>query len=415
MQEINPLVIAQQQLDMAAEKLNLDPGVHAILREPMRTLEVNFPVKMDDGTVKVFKGYRAQHNDAIGPAKGGIRFHPSVTMDEVKALSMWMTFKSGVLGLPYGGGKGGVVVDPQTLSQTEIERLSRAYFAAISSIVGPDKDIPAPDVNTNPQIMAWMMDEYSKYAGGVCHPGVVTGKPIIAGGSLGRSEATGRGCVIIIREAAKRLGMSLKGATAVIQGFGNVGSATARLLAKEGAKIIAIMEIDGGIYNPDGIDPEDVLEYRKKAGTINGYPGSRKIGNEELFALDCDILVPAAMENQITKENAGQIKAKLVAEAANGPTTPEADEILSKKGIMLTPDILTNAGGVTVSYFEWVQNFMNYYWTEEEVNSKLEQKMVEAFDYIYQMSQDYKVNMRVAAYMASISRVAEAIKVRGWA
>lgn len=415
MQEINPLVIAQQQLDMAAEKLNLDPGVHAILREPMRTLEVNFPVKMDDGTVKVFKGYRAQHNDAIGPAKGGIRFHPSVTMDEVKALSMWMTFKSGVLGLPYGGGKGGVVVDPQTLSQTEIERLSRAYFAAISSIIGPDKDIPAPDVNTNPQIMAWMMDEYSKYAGGVCHRGVVTGKPIIAGGSLGRSEATGRGCVIIIREAAKRLGMSLKGATAAIQGFGNVGSATARLLAKEGAKIIAIMEIDGGIYNPDGIDPEDVLEYRKKAGTINGYPGSQKIGNEELFALDCDILVPAAMENQITKENAGQIKAKLVAEAANGPTTPEADEILSKKGIMLTPDILTNAGGVTVSYFEWVQNFMNYYWTEEEVNSRLEQKMVEAFDYIYQMSQDYKVNMRVAAYMASISRVAEAIKVRGWA
>ncbi len=415
MPEINPLAIAQQQLDMAAEKLNLDPGVHAILREPMRTLEVNFPVKMDDGTVKVFKGYRAQHNDAIGPAKGGIRFHQSVNMDEVKALSMWMTFKCGVLGLPYGGGKGGVVVDPRTLSQSELERLSRAYFAAISSIIGPDKDIPAPDVNTNPQIMAWMMDEYSKYSGGVCHPGVVTGKPIIAGGSLGRSEATGRGCVIIIREAAKRLGLSLKGATAAIQGFGNVGGATARLLAKEGVKIVAIMEIDGGIYNPDGINPEDVLEYRKKAGTINGYPGCREIGNEELFALGCDILVPAAMENQITKENAGQIKAKLVAEAANGPTTPEADEILSKNGIMLTPDILTNAGGVTVSYFEWVQNFMNYYWTEEEVNSRLEQKMVEAFERIYQMSQDYQVNMRVAAYMASISRVAEAIKVRGWA
>ncbi|HBT16260.1 MAG TPA: glutamate dehydrogenase, partial [Firmicutes bacterium] len=378
MTEINPLVVAQQQLDMAAEKLGLDPGVHAILREPLRVLEVNFPVKMDDGTIKVFKGYRAQHNDAIGPAKGGIRFHPSVTLDEVKALSMWMTFKCGVLGLPYGGGKGGVVVDPQTLSPFELERLSRAYIAAISSLIGPDKDIPAPDVNTNPQIMAWMMDEFSKCKGGVTYPGVVTGKPIIVGGSLGRGEATGRGCVIIIREAAKRIGMNLQGATAVVQGFGNVGSATARFLAKEGVKIIAIMEIDGGIYSQEGINPEDVLKFRKKAGTINGYPGCRPIDNEELFALDCDILVPAAMENQITKDNVDRIKAKLVAEAANGPTTPEADEILSRKGIMLTPDILTNAGGVTVSYFEWVQNIMNYYWSADEVNSRLEQKMVEA-------------------------------------
>ncbi|NLW56681.1 MAG: Glu/Leu/Phe/Val dehydrogenase [Firmicutes bacterium] len=412
--EANPLTVAQQQLDMAAEKLQLDPKIHAILREPTRVLEVSIPVKMDDGSLRVFKGYRAQHNDAIGPAKGGIRFHPDVTMDEVKALSMWMTFKCGVLCLPYGGGKGGVAVDPQTLSPAELERLSRGYMAAVAPIVGPERDIPAPDVGTNPQIMAWMMDEFSKVKGGVTYPGVVTGKPIIVGGSLGRSEATGRGCVIIIREAAKRLGIKLQGATAVIQGFGNVGSATALFLAKEGVKIIAIMEIDGGIYNPEGIDPLDLLEYRKKAGTINGYPGSRPIDNEELFSLECDLLVPAALENQITKENAGRVRAKLVAEAANGPTTPEADAILAERGITVTPDIMTNAGGVTVSYFEWVQNIMNYYWTEEEINSRLEQKMVAAFDSVYQMSQEYQVTLRMAAYMLSIARLAEAIKLRGW-
>lgn len=414
MNEANPLTIAQQQLAMAAEKLRLDPKVHAILREPMRVLEVNIPVKMDDGTLRVFKGYRSQHNDAIGPAKGGIRFHPSVTLDEVKALSMWMTFKCGVLCLPYGGGKGGVVVDPQTLSPAELERLSRAYMAAIAPIVGPNKDIPAPDVNTNPQIMAWMMDEFSKVNGRVTYPGVVTGKPIIVGGSLGRGEATGRGCVIIIREAAKRLGIKLQGATAVVQGFGNVGSATALFLAKEGVKIIAIMEIDGGIIKRDGIDPQGLLEFRKKTGTINGYPGSSVIENEELLTLDCDLLVPAALENQITKDNAGQVKARLIAEAANGPTTPEADAILAQRGITLTPDILTNAGGVTVSYFEWVQNIMNYYWSAEDVNSRLEQKMVEAFESVYQMSQKYQVTLRMAAYMVSVSRLAEAIKMRGW-
>ncbi|HHT06108.1 MAG TPA: Glu/Leu/Phe/Val dehydrogenase [Hydrogenispora sp.] len=415
MQEISPLAVAQRQLDLAAEKLKLDPNVHAILREPARVLEVNFPVRMDDGSVRVFKGFRAQHNNAIGPAKGGIRFHPQVTLEEVKALSMWMTFKCGVLGLPYGGGKGGVAVDPRTLSRGELERLSRAYIGAISPLIGPDQDIPAPDVNTNPQIMAWMMDEFSKYKGGITYPGVVTGKPIIAGGSLGRGEATGRGCVIIIRETAKRLGIDLKTATAVIQGFGNVGSATARFLAAEGVKIIAIMEIDGGIYNPDGIDPEALLAYREKNGTITTFPGCQPIDNEGLLALECDILVPAALENQITLENADRVKAKIVAEAANGPTTPEADEILAKKGIFLTPDILTNAGGVTVSYFEWVQNTMNYYWTAEEVNTRLEQKMVEAFDQIYRMSQEYGVEMRMAAYMYSIARLAEAIQVRGWA
>ncbi len=412
--EVNPLAVAQQQLDMAAEKLQLDPKIHAILREPMRVMEVNVPVKMDDGTVRVFKGYRSQHNDAIGPAKGGIRFHPDVTMDEVKALSMWMTFKCGVLGLPYGGGKGGVVVDPKTLSQAELERLSRAYIAAIAPIVGPEKDIPAPDVNTNSQIMAWMMDEFSKVKGGVTSPGVVTGKPIIVGGSLGRTEATGRGCAIIIREAAKRLGIKLQGATAAVQGFGNVGSATAQFLAQAGVKIIAVTKSDGGIVKHDGIDPDALLEFRKKTGNIKGFPGSSPISNAELLTLDCDILVLAALENQITKENAGQVRARLIAEGANGPTTPEADAILAQRGITLAPDILVNAGGVTVSYFEWVQNLMNYYWTAEEVNSRLERKMVEAFEAVYEMSQKYQVTLRMAAYMVSIARLAEAIKARGW-
>ena len=415
MQEISPLAVAQRQLDLAAEKLKLAPNIHAILREPARVMEVNFPVRMDDGSVRVFKGYRAQHNTAIGPAKGGIRFHPQVTLEEVKALSMWMTFKCGVLGLPYGGGKGGVVVDPRTLSKGELERVSRAYIGAISAIIGPEQDIPAPDVNTNPQIMAWMMDEYSKYKGGVTYPGVVTGKPIILGGSLGRSEATGRGCVIVIREAAKRLGIDLQKATAVIQGFGNVGGATARLLAKEGVKIIAVLKSDGGTYNPDGLDLDALFAYREKTNTIRTFPGGRPIEQEELFSLACDILVPAALENQITAANAPQIKAKIIAEAANGPTTPEADEILAKKGVFLAPDILANAGGVTVSYFEWVQNLMHYYWTEDEVNQRLEQMMVDAFAGVYRMSQEYHVDMRMAAYMYSLSRLAEAIKVRGWA
>ncbi|HEY8391856.1 MAG TPA: Glu/Leu/Phe/Val dehydrogenase [Capillibacterium sp.] len=415
MQEISPLAVAQRQLDLAAEKLNLDPNIHAILREPARVMEVNFPVRMDDGTVRVFKGYRAQHSTALGPAKGGIRFHPQVTLEEVKALSMWMTFKCGVLGLPYGGGKGGVVVDPRTLSKGELERVSRAYIDAISAIIGPEQDIPAPDVNTNAQIMAWMMDEFSKVKGGVTYPGVVTGKPIIVGGSLGRTEATGRGVVIIIKEAAKRLGIDLKKATAAIQGVGNVGGVTARLLVEEGVKIIAAMGSSGGIYNEKGIDPEALLAYREKTGTIANFPGGRPISKEDFFALECDILVPAALENQITAANAGGIKAKIVAEGANGPTTPEADEILAQKGVFLTPDILTNAGGVTVSYFEWVQNLMHYYWTADEVNNKLEQMMVDAFAAIYRMSQEHKVGMRMAAYMYSISRLAEAIKVRGWA
>lgn len=414
MTEKNPLKIAQQQLDMAAEKLSLDPGIHAILREPMRVLEVSFPVKMDDGTVRVFKGFRSQHNDAIGPTKGGIRFHPHVTLDEVKALSMWMTFKCGVVGLPYGGGKGGVIVDPKALSQSELERLSRAYFAAISQIVGPEKDIPAPDVYTNSQIMAWMMDEYNKYKGGINNPGVITGKPLTVGGSLGRNEATARGCLFCIREAAKKLGINLQGATVAIQGFGNAGNIAASLLAGEGAKIIAVTDSRGGVFNPEGLDPRSLLEHKQKTGSVAGYPGGTAINNSALLELECDILIPAALENQITEENAERVKAKVVAEAANGPTTPEADEILYRKGIMVIPDILANAGGVTVSYFEWVQNLMNYYWTEEEVNSKLEEKMVSAFNRTYEMSRKHQVDMRIAAYMVSVSRVAEAIKIRGW-
>lgn len=412
--ERNPFQIAQQQLDAAAHRLNLDPGIHAILREPKRVLEVNFPVKMDDGSVKVFRGFRSQHSDAVGPSKGGIRFHPQVTVDEVKALSMWMTFKCGVVGLPYGGGKGGVVVDPKTLSQAELERLSRAYFAAIAQLVGPQTDIPAPDVYTNSRIMAWMMDEYNKCHSGVNYPGVITGKPIILGGSLGRNEATARGCLFVVREALKKLGINFAGATVAVQGFGNAGSIAASLLAAEGAKIVAVSDSKGGISSTQGIDPRAILDHKKQTGSVADFPGSRKIDNAGLLEVDCDILIPAALENQITEENAERIKARIIAEAANGPTTPEADKILQHRGIMVIPDILANAGGVVVSYFEWVQNLMNFYWTEEEVNSRLEQKMTVAFAATYEMSQKHQVNMRTGAYMVSVARVAEAIKARGW-
>lgn len=412
--EMNPFHIAQEQLDTAAHRLNLDPGIHAILREPKRVLEVNFPVKMDDGSVKVFKGFRSQHCDAVGPAKGGIRFHPQVTLDEVKALSMWMTFKCGVVGLPYGGGKGGVVVDPKALSQGELERLSRAYFAAIAQIVGPQTDIPALDVYTNAQIMGWMMDEYSKCSGGVTYPGVITGKPLILGGSLGRNEATARGCLFITREAAKKLGISLAGATVAIQGFGNAGSIAASLLAAEGAKVIAVSDSKGGIYSAQGMDPKAILDHKKQTGSVAGFPGSQEISNAGLLEVECDILIPAALENQITGENAERIKARIIAEAANGPTTPEADKLLYRRGIMVIPDILANAGGVVVSYFEWVQNLMNFYWTEEEVNSRLEQKMTAAFAATYEMSRKHQVDLRTGAYMVSVARVAEAIKARGW-
>jgi len=412
--DFNPFQMAQAQLKAACDKLGLDPGYYEILKEPLRVLTVNIPVKMDDGTTKTFIGFRSQHNDAVGPTKGGIRFHPDVTLDEVKALSMWMTFKCGVVGIPYGGGKGGVICNPKELSKSELERLSRNYFRAIAQIVGPEKDIPAPDVYTTGQIMAWMMDEFSKVKQ-FNAPGVITGKPLIIGGSRGRNEATARGCMYVIVEAAAKIGLSLEGATVAIQGYGNAGRIAAELLSGLGCKIVAVSDSRGAAYNPAGIDPWAIGQFKDTTGTVKGYPGSEDIGNAGVLTLPCDILIPAALENQITAAVAPEVKAKLVAEAANGPTTPEADKILFGNGIMVLPDILANAGGVTVSYFEWVQNLMGYYWTEEEVNDKLHQVMVQAFSNVYNMYQRYgDIDMRTAAYLVAVERVAQAMEVRGW-
>ena len=407
------LEVAQMQLDAAASYLQLDPRIHSILKEPKRVLEVAIPVKMDDGSIKIFKGYRSQHCDAVGPTKGGIRFHPAVTMDEVKALSIWMTFKCGVIGLPYGGGKGGVVCNPQELSQNELERLSRGYIRAIAQFVGADKDIPAPDVNTNPQIIAWMSDEYNNIKGHN-EPGMITGKPISIGGSLGRTAATGRGVAFATREAAGKLGMALENATAVIQGYGNVGSYAARILADMGCKIIAVSDVYGGICNRDGLNLEQLTLHLKETGSVVGFPGTTALTNQELLETKCDILVPCALENQITAANAPAINCRIVTEGANGPTTPEADTLLKQRGILVIPDILANAGGVTVSYFEWVQNLSNFYWTEKEVNERLEALMVRAFAEVWDMYQKHDVDMRMAAYMVSINRIAEAAKAKGW-
>lgn len=409
---LNPFEIVQKQIRAACGKLGLEESYYEVLKEPEKVLVVSIPVRMDNGTIRTFIGYRSQHSTAIGPAKGGVRFHPDVTLDEVKALSAWMTFKCAVVGIPYGGGKGGVRCNPKELSKGELERLSRGYFRAISTIIGPEKDIPAPDVYTNAQVMAWFMDEFSEIKG-YNTPGVVTGKPVILGGSLGRNEATARGAVFTIREAAGKIGLDLKNATVAIQGYGNAGSIAARLLHELGCRIVAVNDSQGGAYNPEGLDPLAVLEYKKNNRTVKGYPGSKDISGEELLDLDVDILVPAALENVITSHNAPRIKAKIIGEAANGPTTPEADEILHKKGVLVIPDILCNAGGVTVSYFEWVQNLMNFYWSEEEVNSRLENIMVKAFYEVYDMHIAYGVNMREAAYMVAIKRIAEALRVRG--
>lgn len=409
----NPLHVVQQQIAVAAEKLDLDPRIHELLKEPVRCLEVSIPVKMDDGSLQIFKGWRSQHNDALGPAKGGIRYHPDAYVDEVKALSMWMTFKCGVVGLPYGGGKGAIRVDPRKLSTRELEQLTRGYVNGIAAVIGPEKDIPAPDVYTTPQIMGWIMDEFSKLSGHNV-PGVVTGKPIILGGSLGRDKATARGCMFVIKEAAKRLGIDMKGATVAIQGFGNAGSFAAQLIAQLGAKIVAVSDSKGGIFNPAGIDVEAAIAYKNKTGKVENFPGSKNITNKELLTADVDILVPAAFENQIDAEVAANVKAKIVAEAANGPTTPEGDEVLHKKGILVIPDILASAGGVTVSYFEWVQNTIAFYWSEEEVNQRLERMMVAAFNLTYDMHVEKKVDMRLAAFMVAINRIAQAIQMRGW-
>jgi len=411
---LNPFEISQRQLDKSAEKLNLDPSVHALLREPMRTLEVHFPVKMDDGTTKMFTGFRVQYNDARGPTKGGIRFHPEETIDTVRALAAWMTWKCAVVDIPYGGGKGGVICNPKELSTGELERLSRGYIRAIGRFIGPEKDVPAPDVYTTPQIMAWMMDEYSKIVG-YNAPGVLTGKPIPVGGSLGRGDATARGAVYTILEAAKVIGLELKGATVAVQGYGNAGYFAAKLMEElAGSKVVALTDSRGGVYNADGIDPEVAFEHKKATGSVSGLAGAKAITNAEILELDVDVLIPAAIENVITEKNAANVKAKIIAEAANGPTTPEADEILYKAGKYIIPDFLCNAGGVTVSYFEWVQNIGGYYWSLEDVHARLQEKMVRAFHDVHQMAQENNVDNRTAAYMVSVQRVAEAMRLRGW-
>jgi glutamate dehydrogenase (NAD(P)+) len=410
--QINAWEVAQQQFDLAAERLNLDPGLRSILREPRRALTVSFPVKMDDGSVRVFTGYRVQHNLGRGPAKGGIRYHQDVTLDEVKALAMWMTWKCAVVGIPYGGGKGGVIVDPKKLSMKELEALTRRYTTEISVLIGPERDIPAPDVNTNAQVMAWMMDTYSMHAGYTV-PGVVTGKPISLGGSEGRNEATARGCVFTILDAADHLGLEIKGAKVVVQGFGNAGAIAARLMADEGSTVIAVSDTGGAITKRDGLDPDRVIAWKKEHGTVVGFPGSETITNAELLELPCDILIPAALENQITGENAGRIKAKIVAEAANGPTTPEADAILHANGVFMLPDILANAGGVTVSYFEWVQDLNRDHWSEAIVNAKLREIMDRSFAEVLAMAENATVDMRTAAYLVAVKRVADTTALRG--
>jgi glutamate dehydrogenase (NAD(P)+) len=409
---INPWLVAQQQFDLAAERLNLDDGMRRVLREPRRELTVHFPVKMDDGSVRVFTGYRVQHNLGRGPAKGGIRYHQDVSLDEVKALAMWMTWKCAVVGIPYGGGKGGVIVDPKKLSMKELEALTRRFFTEIEVLVGPEKDIPAPDVNTNAQVMAWMMDTYSMHVGYTV-PGVVTGKPISLGGSEGRNEATARGTVFCIIEAARHLGIELDKARVSIQGFGNAGSIAATLMSAEKATVVAVSDSTGGIHNPNGLEINRVIQWKQEHGTVQGFPGSKDISNAQVLEVDCEILIPAALENQITDRNAGNIKARLIAEAANGPTTPEADEILWKASKFMIPDILCNAGGVTVSYFEWVQDLNRDHWSEQVVNEKLKGIMVKAFQETLAIARREQINMRTAAYLLAVKRVSDATQLRG--
>jgi glutamate dehydrogenase (NAD(P)+) len=413
-EQLNPFAIAQAQLDEAAELLRLDPAVHAFLREPVRELHVTLSVKMDDGTSKVFKGYRVQYNDARGPTKGGIRFHPDETIDTVKALAAWMTWKCSVVDIPLGGGKGGVICNPKEMSSAELERLSRAYIRQVARILGPEMDIPAPDVYTTPQIMAWMADEYSVLRG-YNEFGVITGKPLSLGGSKGREDATARGGMYCIREAAAALGMDTRGATMAIQGFGNAGQFAAKLGPELlGAVVVAVSDSKGGIYNPQGLDPEAVIAFKKQTGTVVGYPEAEPISNEDLLELDVDILVPSALENVITAENATRIKARISAELANGPTTPEADHILHQNGVYVIPDFLCNAGGVTVSYFEMVQNAYDRYWSEKTVHERLDEKMTTAFHAVHQKAQELQVHNRLAAYCVAVERVAEAVKLRGW-
>jgi len=413
-ENLNPFVIAQKQLDNAAKIMKLDPAIHQFLREPMRILEVSIPVKMDDGTTKVFKGFRVQYNDARGPTKGGIRFHPEETLDTVKALSAWMTWKTAMTDLPYGGAKGGIICDPKKMSQGELERLSRGYIRAIGRFIGAEKDIPAPDVYTTPQIMAWMMDEYSKIVG-YNEPGMITGKPLTVGGSLGRGDATAKGGMYCLREAGKHLKMDLSKATVAIQGYGNAGQYAHKLVEEmHKSKVVAVSDSKGGIYSEKGLKYSDVMAHKEKTGSVINYPGAKNITNDELLELNVDVLIPAAIENVLTSKNADKVKAKIIVELANGPTTPEADEIFYKKNILVIPDFLANAGGVTVSYFEWVQNINGYYWPEDRVYQELDAKMTKAFWDVMESMKKYKVNPRIAAYIVSVGRVADAVKARGW-
>ena len=411
---LNPFEIAQKQIKSACDKLNADPVVYEILKNPMRVLEVSFPVKLDDGTVKTFIGYRSQHNNAVGPFKGGLRFHPDVTRDEVKALSTWMTFKCSVAGIPYGGGKGGMAINPKDYSKAELERISKGFAKAISPIIGEKVDIPAPDVNTNGQIMSWMVDAYEEVAG-KSTKGVFTGKPLEFGGSLARTEATGYGVHLTAKKALAKLNIDVKGATYAVQGFGNVGFYTAYYAHKDGAKVVAFSNSDVAIYNKNGIDMEAVIKDFEENGRIAENKGYGKdITNAELLELEVDVLAPCALENQITSENADRIKAKVITEGANGPTTPEADAILFSKGIVVIPDILANSGGVVVSYFEWVQNLQSYYWSFEEVQQKEDALLSGAFEDVWNLAAEYKVDLRNAAYMKSIERISKAMKLRGW-
>jgi len=403
---------ALSQLDEAARLMQLAPSTHEVLRTPKRTLEVAVPVRMDDGSVRVFTGYRVHHNTSRGPSKGGIRYHPAVSLDEVKALAMWMTWKCAVVGIPYGGAKGGVVVDPKTLSRHELEHLTRRYASEILPLIGPERDIPAPDVGTDEQIMAWIMDTYSMNQG-YSVPGVVTGKPLAVGGSAGRRAATARGVMYVTVATLKQLGMPVDEARVIIQGYGKVGGPAVELLTAEGCTVVGVGDVGGAVYNPRGIDPDALAAHNAEAGTVSGFAGADAVSNEELLELECDVLVPAALEGVITGRNAEQIKARVVVEAANGPTTPKGDEVLHDRGIHVVPDILANAGGVTVSYFEWVQDIQAYFWTEEEVNQRLRTIMEKAYLDVLEIARDRGVSMRQAATILGVTRVAEAHVTRG--
>ena len=413
-EELNPFAIAQKQLDQAAEIMGLDPATHELLRWPLRELHVTLAVRMDDGSIKIFHGFRVQYNDARGPTKGGIRYHPEETIDTVRALAAWMTWKTAVVDVPLGGGKGGIVCNPKEMSERELERLSRAYIRQVGRILGEETDVPAPDVYTTPQIMAWMMDEFS-FIRGYNVPGVITGKPIPLGGSQGRGDATARGGMYCVREAARVLGIDLKGATAAIQGYGNAGQ-FAHILGKEllGLQVVAVSDSRGGIYSPNGLDLEAVITHKQETGSVTSFPGTQNVSNAELLELPVAVLIPSALENQITIANASNIKARIVAELANGPTTPEADEILYKNGVYVIPDFLCNAGGVTVSYFEQVQNAYDYYWDLDTVHDRLDKKMTAAFHAVHDTAQKHGIANRMGAYVVAVSRVAEACRLRGW-